>query len=205
MFITQSFKVIYEFFSGELKDLFVRLKERVQTVRKTIVELSEQSGPVQRLDENSAASGDNVVVILEESSVTVVPDALLEDTRKTLTDLQRISGDPSARIVLEPLLPHAIALYEITNEELLSKLKQELTEEDRTRLQHCVVRINHCIVEGVLNKIRFPASFGADRRSSHRSFGLRDADSWRASTIRAQRPLGAFAVQRGRHASTGYG
>lgn len=114
-------------FQDSLQSDLQSLADRVNAVRQTISDLAL----------SDAAS--SVVVVLEETSKTVVPDALLEDTRTTLLDLQRVTTDPASRAVLEPLLPHAVALYEISNDELLRKSKEELTEDDRSRLHHCVV------------------------------------------------------------------
>ncbi|XP_066250409.1 uncharacterized protein [Euwallacea similis] len=113
-----------------LQEAFSELKEKVHSIRESMTELA--------LSEPEGAYADNVVVVLEEASETVVPELLLEDTRKTLMQLQNLTSEPAAWVVLEPLLPSAIALYEITNEALLKKLKDDLTEEDRGRLQYCV-------------------------------------------------------------------
>lgn len=91
---------------------------------------------------------------------------MLEDTRRTLTDLQRISADPGAQLVLEPLLPHALALYEISSEELLRTNKADLSEEDRIRLQHCVVS-NKEIFHSLFKPLLYAGSFGNNRRSHY--------------------------------------
>ncbi|XP_030751418.1 uncharacterized protein LOC115878951, partial [Sitophilus oryzae] len=124
---------------SDIKDEFSNLKDRVKEVRLNIIELSEQVDEPRQTSDDQMAVGDNVVVVLEETSVTVVPESLLEDTKSTLDQLQDSASVPSARMVLEPLLPHAVALYEISNDTLLRKQKDQLSEEDRQRLQNCVV------------------------------------------------------------------
>jgi DNA repair exonuclease SbcCD ATPase subunit len=114
---------------------FSILRGRTCEVRENICGLTEHGTVPESLSEDSKEG--SVVVILEESSETVIPAALLDDTRQAISCLQNEAKNISSDLAV-PLMNCLRNLLEVTGESIFEKKKEELSLDERMALQNYV-------------------------------------------------------------------